>query len=203
MNKLQALRYLEGRGLNVHTYEVVTRARDLMRKCVEYGSSSVRFDRHSGKLDLPFALMDAGTFDYPLAVETAHLAERLGCYLIVSNGRNYDVDMEFNICAIVQKDGSFECELSSLKIPLRKMYAHPLVLVQGNMLDPLNTWKTFNVIPKGTEREDRTIVDNTRVRQIMKELYGKGIFNKYIECTTYYVPVGKRNEYMVYWHIWE
>jgi len=119
-------------------------------------------------------------------------AEELGCYLIVSDGRNYDPQMRYNVCIRIERDGDFVCEMSPLKIPLRHMYEHPLMCVTGNIIEPKHWWDVWG----------KQNADLREVKDIVQTIYSKEILGKYIECTTYNIPVGILKEDMVYWHIW-
>ncbi len=85
----------------------------------------------------------------------------MGCYLIVSDGRNYDPDMRYNICAKVEKNGEFICEMSPLKVPLRHMYKHPLMCVTGSILEPKHWWNIWGE-QTANMREVKEIVEPTK-----------------------------------------
>lgn len=196
MSKLDSLIYLQNKGLNIHNYEVVRDRYHLGGICKSYKNCSIRFDREKGDLQLPFTLMEQlngqDNWDITDILNIYNKAEELGCYLIVSDGRNYDPDMRYNICVKVEQKGEFICEMSPLKVPLRHMYKHPLMCVTGSLIEPKHWWDIWG----------EQTANMREVKEIVETVYSKGIIEKFVECTTYNKKVGILNEEMVFWHIW-
>lgn len=191
MSKLDSLRFLERKGLNIHNYKVVDNLLYLAGYCQVYVNSSIRFDRESNELQLPFVLVDRDTFDRSFLSDVLNLSRKLGCYLIISDGRNYDQYLKYNLVVMFDRQGNFNCNLSTLKIPLRHMYNHKLMQVTGNIKDYTKDWEVWG--------ERQTDLDS--LRKSIETLYSKEIFNKYLECSFYTRRVGIYNEDHVFWHI--
>lgn len=192
MDKVRVLKYLQDRGLNVHSYQVVHDRYSLGRAIHEYGECSIRFNSFDDSLELPFAYMDENNWDIVDILHVANKAEELGCHLIVSNGRKFDKDMRFNICAKIARNGDFTLEASGLKVPLRKMYDYPIMSIIGNIQHPMHWWNVYG----------KRYGNLTEIRDILYKLYTNGIFEEYVECTTYIENVGVLNDNIVFWHLW-
>ena len=193
MNKVQSLQFLEKQGLNIHNYSTPTEFNKIKEICEQYINSSVRFDDTTGTLQLPFMLMEQGKYTDTDIASIINIIKQYNCYPLISDGRNYDANMEYNISIKIQENGYFEADISNLKIPLRNMFNHPLMALVGNIAEPIHWWKQYGI----------TLGNKVNIRRIIETIYSKEIFNKYIECTTYTTKVGKLSELIAYWHIWE
>lgn len=201
MNKLETLRSLESKGLNVHNYvafnpknlNVIGGKREILH-IKPSGSYTVRFDRYGGfSADLPFAVLDSNQFDIVDFCSLRKSAEKLGCYLIISDGRQYDKYLKYNIVCKVEHTGSFFYEFSPLQVPLRHMYRYPTSCVIGNLSDSKESWHI--------EKTASAQVNLPEVKRIVWDIYARQIHGRFIECTLYTRPVGQLNTNMVFWHI--
>lgn len=193
MNKLESLRLLENRGLNVHKYWVLDN-HDKVDDIDTDKSYTARFDNRTGLIQmLPFEILDVGQYSLGDIHHLVEDAMQMGCHIILSDGRTYDPMMKYNIVYKIKPSGEFLMEWSDLKIPLRHMYKHPLNWVRGSLTTPLHWWDKWSGSGK--------LLDLHFVKQFISDEYVKCLFNKFVECTTYNSRVGKLNKSIIYWQV--
>lgn len=190
-HKIAKLEGLLNRGFNVFDFRVCTTFEELYRAISEFDyTCTVRSDgREKGWL-YPFYIIRN-------RIDTYKIDFRTDLKYIVANGLRYDTELRFNMCLQMSRDGDFIAEYSRLKIPLRSMYNYPkyLTTVTGNLDDKVYTWSLRN----------STGIDLRELRDILREEWvncnNHGLFDKYIELSTYNKNCGVLNRDRVYWEV--
>lgn len=194
--KTQNLRSLLKQGINVHDFQELTTKTELLHYLEQHQKISIRFDREKEIEDLPFYTLELGQNDFSEQVEEiVAQAKQLNCTLLVSNGHQYD---EIQICNFVGKMAAgdrFFIELSTKKVPLRRMYDGKTTVVEGSFLDNV---QKFHFV-----RKEENPIEKKSLEQIVLFLMQLNLEDCYIEGTLYPKPVGMLHQPIVAWQIRE
>jgi len=193
-DKIESLNNIVKLNLNVHQFfipKTYEEYRDLVNK---FGLCTIRTDHKYISEDLPFYIFNKqkdGEEELNLIWDESQGKQYK---LIISNGIKYDNIQKYNMVMKIQKNGDFIFEASDLKIPLRHMYRNPSSLLSctGNLSEGIHLWHMF----KG-----RYGIDKLIIRRDLLTLYNSGLFDKWLEVTKYPIPVGMKNEHIVFWQI--
>lgn len=188
MKKVRSLQELEEQGLNIFNFYIPRNLKEFTNLVKRLGKVTVRFDGITeDRDDLPFYVCDSSS-DSELLEHIMGQAMNMQCLLIVSGGIKCDPYLKFNLVTKIETDGSFIAEASDKKVPLRQMYRSPLLYAKGNVGESIMNW----------ECNDYIGVDKRLVKEVLEEIPIRG---KWVECTYYSLPVGQRNENLIYWQI--
>jgi len=192
--KTRSLNSIVSFNLNVHQFyipKLYTEYRSLVNKL---GLCTLRTDHASLLEDLPFYIVDAHKDSSEKLDAIWANAQDRGYRFIISDGIKYDAIQEYNMVVKFQEDGHFLFEASGLKVPLRHMYRYPTSLLSctGTLSEGIHLWYMFNV----QYGLNRLVIKND-----LLTLYNYGLFDKWLEVTKYPIPVGIRNENIVFWQI--
>lgn len=186
--KKRSLEYLERNGFNIFPFYIPRNLSEFQRMVNSMKMVTVRFDAKDERVDnLPFYIVKKTDGKERLERIMAQ-AIATKCILLVSQGIQYDAIQKFNLVAKVNYEGTFIAEASAEKVPLRHMYQFPLLTMTGNIDDSIRDWNCSQYYGI-----DRRIIKDILVRLPIKD--------KWVECTYYPVPVGIKNENLIYWQV--
>ena len=190
--KIQSLNNIVSLGLNVHQFYIPRTYEEYIAIVSRLGKCTIRTDHEVIENDLPFYVITSEEReDLDLIWDEAQSNQY---QLIISNGIKYDPIQKYNMVVKLQSNGDFTFEVSDLKIPLRHMYRYPWSLLScvGNLTENVNLWHMFN---------KRYGIDKLIIQRDLLALYNYGLFDKWLEVTKYLVPVGMKNENIIFWQI--
>jgi len=191
-DKITSLNKIVDMGLNVHKFYIPNNLDEFKTICNEFEFCTIRTDHRDRSEDLPFYLYDKSK-DSKNRLNQIWDETQQGEYkLIIANAIQFDNIQEYNMVIKIQENGDFIFEASELKIPLRKMYEHPLLSCEGNIVDKPSRWKIYN---------NREALNKNTINNDLLTLYNFEIFNKWLEVTKYPIPVGIQNDKIVFWQI--
>lgn len=198
--KIKSFEQMDRLSLNHHQIKVVCSLPEADQTVRDYAyCCSIRTDRDFGiKKDLPFYLVDKPEHYQDIR---CLLQENLdaGMILLISNGRQFDKYLRFNMVMSMERDGKFQAEYCTKNTPLRHMYRYPskLVYIRGNVNERFGDWEVDN-------REANTI-DLREIRNLIAKLYLKVenlyLYGKHLELSLYWVPCGTLKEEIVFWEL--
>lgn len=190
--KTNCLKNLMELGINVHEYQEVFKRDELVNYINLHPIMSIRFDDDAGTTDLPFFVVDE---NHPISIlEISNLANAYNCSMLCSNGHQYDQDQICNFVGMVLRDGSFELEYSTKKIPLRQMYREATTVVTGSFGD----YFQYHFMNK-----EKNILSKKQLEDILVYLFQMDCYQKRIEGTLYPYPVGVYQKTIVIWQVRE
>lgn len=191
--KTNSMERLRSMGLNRHNTLISKNPNEILLAAGDMQRFTIRTDSREIRSELPFymqklPLTETGDKKLQDFLE-AGLNENFA--FIIADGIRHDEIQLYNGVAMLTINGDFSLEMSTAKVPLRKMYNHPTFFLSGHLTDRLHHLycKGLHQYPKGDLLKD------------MMDLYQLGIFNKYVEFTKYPVKLGELNDQYVYWEV--
>lgn len=190
-HKLDSMYKLLNGGLNVHTFIVAKNKAEIIDAVHKFENvCTIRTDSEYSMYKLPFYVINGQTDELD---DIGNEIESKGLIAIVANGLKYDKSMVYNIVYSIRENGDFWCEYSKEKCTLREMYKFPMTCYIGNINDSIRDWVTI--------RQTNNCIDKRLIREFLINMWNKGIFDKYVEATTYTELVGMTHENVVFWQI--
>ena len=197
--KLNSLKNLESRRLNIAEYFVPKSYQELIQylKNLSY-YCTIRVDSNKETDgDLPFMIIKESSNEVEEKVQQLWNDSKANNWkLIITNALRADDYLCYNMKVTFEPKGHFNCELSSVNVPLRSMYKYPKKLIQisGNVFQkPKDWWISDNY--------KYNPYDLSSLSADLFEIYSKRIFNKYIEVARYSKPVGKYCDYFIFFQV--
>ena len=193
-DKIESLNNIVKLNLNVHQFYIPETYEEYRSLIDKFGFCTIRTDHKFKSEDLPFYIFNKqkdSEEDLDLIWDEAQGKQYK---LIISDGIKYDNIQKYNMVMKIQNNGDFIFEASDLKIPLRHMYRYPSKLLSctGNLSDGIHLWHIFN---------KRYGIDKLIIKRDLLTLYNCGLFDNWLEVTKYPIPVGMKNENLVFWQI--
>lgn len=197
--KVDGLKNLMRMGLNVHDNVITNNIVEAMDAVRKFGRFTVRTDININTTEgwgngtqLPFIMQKRETENTDLIQEQLRDLIYRGYMLIITDGIKHDEIQDYNAVATIYKNGDYKVEVSTKKVPLRKMYSYDgIFIAEGNTCD--NVWNTR--FYGNVDYDRKSIIKD------MQELYTKEIYGRAIEFTKYPIDVGIRKERLVFWQI--
>jgi hypothetical protein len=179
-------------GLNVHNFYIPNTYEEYKNITHQLKFCTIRTDHKFITEDLPFYIYDSNKDSEDKLISIWNESQQKEFKLIISNGIQYDNIQEYNMVIKLQKNGDFIFEASELKIPLRHMYRHPLLSCSGDISDEIPQWDIYNA---------RYGINKINIKNDLLTLYNYQIFDKWLEVTKYPIPVGIKNNNIIFWQI--
>lgn len=198
--KEAGFRRMDRLGLNHHMVYIAHDLSEANRSVRTCGfPCTIRTDRYYGVTkDLPFYLVENAKGYENIRKQIQDNFDS-GMILLISNGRQYDVFLKYNMVFSVGYDGCFRAEYSTRNVPLRHMYRHreSLVNVTGHIDERYASWEVQN--------REHNQVDLREIRDLFYQIYVKieeqHLRNRQIELSVYHVPCGTLHEPVIFWEI--
>jgi len=195
--KVMSILKLQQLGLNMHN-TVITKDLDYaMATILDWkGIFSLRTDSTFRTEDLPFIfsteeILSKNDERYKAFLQEVEGFLEKGYCLIIADGIKHDPIQSYNAVLNIKPNGDFKIEISTEKIPLRKMYNGNTYYLKGNITEKIRYLET-----SGKQCYDKNLI----LRDV-SELYKHKIFNKDIEFTKYPINLGMKNDEFVFWQI--
>jgi len=189
--KLQSIKRLAGKGLNVHNYVATKNTEEIKQVVRDFGYvCTIRTDSLKSEYKLPFYVIKDRAVDLGKICKEIESKDLLA---IVTNGLRYDKHLRYNFVYTLERNGDFWIEYSKENCPLRKMYEKPMNCYIGNIDEGVGDWVVIR------ETDDR--VDKREISWLLRRMWDKGIFGKYVEASIYNEKCGIYDEDIVFWQI--
>lgn len=196
--KLYSMQTIALKGLNIHKFYPCRTFSELWRAYIELGDEcTIRTDKKNVGQGRELKFYIAKNESLSGIKKIADEIHKDNCIAIISNGLKYDKYLRYNLVYKIKEDGSFICEYSRRRVPLRHMYRYGKELnsITGNIDDSIRDWNV-----KKAENEDGR-VDLREIREVIRNAYKVGIYNRYVEMSAYSENCGIQNKKEVYWEI--
>ena len=191
-SKINSLKIIINKGLNVHNFYIPYNYDQYKLLLNELKFCTIRTDYKTIPQDLPFYEFNIEKDDENKLNSIWNESKEKEYKLIISNGIQYDNIQEYNMVVKFNEKGDFLFEASELKIPLRHMYRYPLLSCSGNIADEISQWEIYNA---------RYGINKLNIKNDLLTLYNYQLFDKWLEITKYPIPVGVKNNNIVFWQI--
>ena len=193
-DKIESLNKIINLGLNLHKFYIPATYEEYRNLTDKFELCTIRTDHKYISEDLPFYIFNKQKDNDEYLDLIWDEAQAKQYKLIISDGIKYDNIQKYNMVTKIQKNGDFIFEASDLKIPLRHMYRHPSSLLSctGNLSEGIHLWHMFN---------KRYGIDKLIIKRDLLTLYNCGLFDQWLEVTKYPIPVGVKDEHIVFWQI--
>ena len=191
-NKINSLKTIVNKGLNVHSFYIPNTYEEYKNLINEFKFCTIRTDHKFMSQDLPFYVFNIEKDSEDKLNSIWNESQEKEYKLIISNGIQYDNIQEYNMVVKFNERGDFLFEASELKIPLRHMYRYSLLSCSGNISDEVSQWEVYNT---------RYGINKINIKNDLLTLYNYQLFDKWLEITKYPIPVGIKNNNIVFWQI--
>ena len=197
--KLESLKLLEKLGLNVFEHFVPQSYQDLYAKVKEWGICGIRTDHRDRLLALPLFILNATEVEdselQPQLEEIWKLHTLYKYELLVNDIPQYYHRLIYSMILILDRKGNFRADLTeresirSMEVPL---------YCEGNTFLEVSDWSIFF---KG-HNLCRQLADIRRdINDIYFQICEKGLCNKILEIHVFNMPLGKKQEKIVFLQI--
>lgn len=197
-SKLASMQKIAVSGLNIHEFYPCRNFKELYLAYNKLGNEcTIRTDKPNAGQGQELKFYIARDLSPEKLKKISDEIVKDGCIAIISNGLKYDKYLRYNLVYKINEDGTFICEYSRKKVPLRHMYryAESLNSLNGSLDSCIMDWDR-----RVAKLEDDR-VDIREIRDILRQAYKVGIFNKYVEMSVYSTECGLQHKREVYWEI--
>lgn len=197
-SKLASMQKIAVSGLNIHEFYPCRNFKELYLAYNKLGNEcTIRTDKPNAGQGQELKFYIARDLSPEKLKKISDEIVKDGCIAIISNGLKYDKYLRYNLVYKLNEDGTFICEYSRKKVPLRHMYryAESLNSLNGSLDSCIMDWDR-----RVAKLEDDR-VDIREIRDILRQAYKVGIFNKYVEVSVYSTECGLQHKREVYWEI--
>ncbi len=191
-SKILSLQTIHESGMNHHNYYIPNTYSEFLDIVNQVQHCTIRTDHANITKDLPFYVYHSDKDNESKLIDIWEIANKSYYKLIISDGIKYDNIQKYNMSVSIKQNGDFIFETSELKIPLRHMYKHPLLSCEGNIGDEVSSWLVHNA---------RYGINRHEVKRDLESLYDHKLFDRWLEITKYPIPVGVKQEKIVFWQI--
>lgn len=197
-SKLASMQKIAVSGINIHEFYPCRNFKELYLAYNKLGNEcTIRTDKPNAGQSQELKFYIAKDLSPEKLKKISDEIVKDGCIAIISNGLRYDKYLRYNLVYKINEDGTFICEYSRKKVPLRHMYryAESLNSLNGSLDSCIRDWDR-----RVAKLEDDR-VDIREIRDILRQAYKVGIFNKYVEMSIYSTECGLQHKREVYWEI--
>ncbi len=168
-------------GLNLHNTVITQDIHEAMDTVRNFGMFTIRTDCNSSTAGVwkngtqfPFIVQSKEIENYKdIECKIQSLIDS-GYALIIADVIKYYNIQIYNAVAYLEENGKFIVEVSTKKVPLRKMYHYDgIFIAEGNICEGVREVDFYGVVD----------YDKIELLRDMGELYTKGIYKKWIEFT--------------------
>ena len=189
--KERMLLNLKNKGLNIFDYKILHTSADLYEYHRFHKNFTIRFTKEEDCPNLPFYIIHDGILEERLN-NIGMEAYYMKCAMLVSDGIVYENNQVLNFVFCKETDGRFILEYRIGKEPLRHMYNKGVTTIIGNLFQDKKDWTDF-------VGEHRNSIGFSDLEYILNYITKTDVYNKYVECTLYDVPVGINKERVIVW----
>ena len=190
-SKEKMLLNLKNKGLNIFNYKILHTSADLYEYHRFHKKFTIRFTKEEYCQNLPFYVITESILEERLN-NIGMEANYMECAMLVSDGIVYEDNQVLNFVFYREPGGKFILEYRFGKETQRQMYDKGVTTIIGNLYQEKKDWTDF-------VGEQKNMIGFSDLEYILNYIAKTDIYNKYVECTLYDVPVGINKERVIVW----